>query len=450
MGDKKEVVVLGAGPAGLAAAKEISKNKSSRVQVTVMDMGREAEKRYCPERDDKKCIGCNPCNKLYGAGGAGLMSDGKCLFHTKIGNNLEEIMEMPENRRLVGEVEKFFSEYGINELRGKSQEIEDLERRALNNEIDFIYPRQTHIGSDRLPKFIAQVQADLEKAGVKFEYGRKLNSLDEIKYDFVILAPGRVGIGTGWMETVLKKEELEYTFRPVDVGVRIEVPHQIADQITNVTRDLKFYIRTKCNDDAVRTFCTCPSGHVVRERYGNFNIVNGEASESVEKHSGNTNFAILVTIPLTEPLANPNIAAKLVAESFYEYSGGKIMAQRFGDTQKRPAGRSKEYNRGNYVLQPTLKDVTWGDIRLPMGGRYWEDIEEMIIRLNSVMPGVASGQTILYAPEIKFHGLRIKTDEYLHAGKGIYVAGDGSGMSRGIVGAMASGIRAAEGILRHL
>ena len=378
------------------------------------------------------------------------MSDGKLLFHHTIGNNLNEIVGEKENKGLIEEVRLFFSEYSLNEVQEKTREVEDLERRALNNEIDFIYPKQTHIGSDKLPKLIANVQENLEKAGVKFEYNKQVKSLADINYDYVLLAPGRAGIGTGWMESILKKNRLSYTFRPVDIGVRVEVPHQIADPITNVTRDMKFYIRTKCNDDATRTFCTCPRGHVVRERYMNFNNVNGEASESIEKQSGNTNFAILVTIPLTEPLANPNIAAKLAAESFYEHGGGKLMAQRFGDTQKRPAGRSKECKKGDYVLQPTLTDVTWGDIRIPMGARYWEDIEEMIIRLNSVMPGVASGQTILYAPEIKFHGLKIKTDKYLHAGKNIYVAGDGSGLSRGIVGAMASGMLAAEGILKNL
>jgi uncharacterized FAD-dependent dehydrogenase len=140
----------------------------------------------------------------------------------------------------------------------------------------------------------------------------------------------------------------------------------------------------------------------------------------------------------------------LTAEAFHEYCNGKIMAQRFGDFLKKPAGRSHASKQGNYLLQPTLTDVIWGDIRLPLGGRYCEDIFEMIQRLNSIIPGVSSGQTILYGPEIKFHGVKIQTNEYLHAGKNIYVAGDGAGLSRGIVGAMASGILAAEGISRAI
>ena len=214
---------------------------------------------------------------------------------------------------------------------------------------------------------------------------------------------------------------------------------------------MKFYLRTGCQDDAVRTFCTCPRGQVVRENYENFPIVNGEAKNEGEKGTGNTNFAILVTIPLTKPLANPNDVARWVASGFNKFGDGKPMAQRLEDLKKRPAGRSWEHKQSRYILQPTLTDITWGDIKLPLGARYFDNIIEMIERRgghNSVLPGLASGKTILYGPEIKFHGLKIKTDEYLHAGKNIYVAGDGAGLSRGIVGAAASGLLAAEGILR--
>jgi len=145
----KKVIIIGAGPAGLAVAKKISKDK--RAEVTIVDMGKEAEKRYCPERENKECLSCIPCNKLYGGGGAGLMSDGKLLFHPGIGNNLEEVLEISKNLGLIEDVRTFFSEYGISQVREKSKEVEELERKALNNEIDFIYPNPTHIGSDRLP-----------------------------------------------------------------------------------------------------------------------------------------------------------------------------------------------------------------------------------------------------------------------------------------------------------
>jgi len=443
---KPKVSIIGAGSAGLLAAKKLAE----KAEITIYDLGKSVKDRICPERKTGTCANCSLCSKTHGAGGAGLMSDGKLLFDTRVGNNLGEIIGSQKNQRLVEEMINFFESYGINQVTKKTKEVEELEIKALQNEIDFIYPKQTHIGSDKLPDFIKKVQKNLESKGVKFEYGKKINHLDELKYDFLVLAPGRVGVATGWMENILKENNLEYSYRAVDIGVRVEVPHQIADPITNISRDMKFYIRTKCNDDIVRTFCTCPKGYVGREKYDGFNIVNGEASEGIDNHSGNTNFAILVTLPLTAPLANPNKAARLVAEAFHEYGGGKIMAQRLGDIKKRPAGRSKESKQNNYVLHPTLNDVTWGDLRLPLTGRYCEDILEMIDRLNSIMPGIASSQTILYGPEIKFHGLKIKTDEYLHAGKNIYVAGDGAGVSRGIVGAACSGLLTAEGILKKI
>lgn len=448
----KKVVIIGAGPAGLIAAYKLG----GKADVIVYDIGKPADQRRCPQRETGKCASCSLCGKTHGAGGAGLMSDGKLLLHPTVGNNLDEIIGRERNLALISEVGEFFSLYGINEVQEKTREVEELERRALQNEIDFVYPKQTHIGSDKLPGLIKKVQADLESRGVKFRYGIGIKSLNDMHYDFIILAPGRVGVGTSWMEDRLKDNSLEYTFRPVDIGVRVEVPHQIADPITDITRDMKFYIRTKCHDDAVRTFCTCPKGYVGRENYKfsraegdvEFGIVNGEASQGQEKHSGNTNFAVLVTIPLTEPLADPNKVARGVAESFNDLGAGKLIAQRFGDLEK--GSRSKPKNQDRYILQPTLRDVTWGDISLALQGRYVDDVKEMVHRLNSVMPGVSSSQTILYGPEIKFHGLRIKTDEYLYAGRNIYVAGDGSGISRGIVGAMASGILAAEGILKKL
>lgn len=438
----KKVVIVGAGPAGLFAADYLS----DKADVTVIDKGKSIGERVCYEKDNGKCIGCKPCNKTHGVIGAGLMSDVKLLFNRRVGNNLDEIISQQENEELITDVQNYFSQFGINEVQGKTQKVEELERKALQNEIDFIYPRQTHVGTDKIKPVAKQMIRELELLGVNFELEREVKDLTELDYDFVLLAPGRVGGGSGWLEKVLKQNNIEYSYRPVDIGVRVEVPHQIADPITDITWDMKFYIRTKSYDDPVRTFCTCPKGFVGREKYEEFNVVNGEASK--EKKSGNTNFAILTTIPLTKPMSNSNEYAKQVAQTFYYIGGNKIVLQRFGDLEK--GCRSREENQKRYVLQPTLTDVTWGDISLGMPGRQLQDIKEAIHRFDKVIPGLASSQTLLYAPEIKFHGLNIQTDKYLHAKDNIYVAGDGAGLSRGIVGAAASGFLAAKGIERNL
>jgi len=439
---KKKVAIIGAGPAGLLAAH----NLADYAEVRVYDQGKPANKRNCYEKKDGKCVGCSPCDKTHGAGGAGLMSDGKLLFDPLVGNNLDEVVGRERNKELIDNVERFFSDYDVTKVERKTDKVEELERKALQNEIDFVYPKQTHVGSDKLPALINKIQKDLESKGVKFFYKTEIKDLKDLEYDFVLLAPGRVGGGNGWLEGILKKNSVDYTYRPIDVGVRVEVPHQIADPVTEISWDMKFYIRTKCHDDAVRTFCTCPKGFVGREKYEEFNIVNGEASK--DKKSGNTNFSILSTIPLTKPLSNSNEYARLIAQTFDRIGNSKPILQRYGDLKK--GSRSKEANQERYLLQPTLNDVTLGDISMAMPGRHLDNIKEAIERFDKVLPGLKSDQTLLYAPEIKFHGLKIKTDEYLHAKNGIYVAGDGAGLSRGIVGAAVSGVLAAEGIKKQL
>lgn len=374
------------------------------------------------------------------------MSDGKLLFDTRIGNNLREILSEEENQRLTNDVENIFENFGILETVMNSKKAEELERKSLQYGIEFIYPKQSHIGTDHLIPLIKNFQKYLEGRGVEFICNKEISNLNEIESDFFILASGRVSGGNGWLEKILKIKEINYSYRPVDIGVRVETPSKITDHITDISRDMKFYIKTKKYQDKVRTFCTCPNGFVGQEIHNDFKIVNGHSESG--KSTNNTNFALLSTVKLTEPLTNSNQFARNIGLTFYDLSGGKTLAQRLGDLIR--YRRSKETKQKEYNFQSTLKDVTWGDLSLAMPARYVADILEGIRRLNKIIPGLASDATIIHAPEIKFHGLSIPTDEYLKAEQGIYVAGDGSGFTRGIVGAAASGLRAAEGILREI
>lgn len=430
---KKRITIIGAGPAGLFAAYKLATDSFKDIRIEVVDSGGTIEERVLSK------------DVLHGIGGAGLMSDGKLIFDTRVGNNLGEILPFCENQRLTNDVEKIFEKFEIIKTDPDIKKIKELEKKALQHGIDFIYPKQSHIGTDRLIPFIKDFQNYLIKKGVNFSCNNEVEHLPP-KTDFFIVAPGRVSGETGWMERILQETNIPYSYRPIDIGVRIEAPSEIMEEVTDITRDMKFYLKTEKYQDKVRTFCTCPNGFVGQEDHYGFKTVNGHSESG--KSTNNTNFALLVTIPLTKPMTNSNEFARDISLLFDGLSGEKTLAQRFGDLMRYK--RSWESQQERYDLQPTLKDVTWGDLALAMPARYLTDIIEGIQRLDKMIPGLGSDSTILHAPEIKFHGLHISTDEYLKANYRIYVAGDGSGFSRGIVGAAASGLRAAEGILKEL
>lgn len=430
----KSVSIIGAGPAGLFAAYKLAVEAKDKIKVTVIDEGGTIDQRIQHK------------DVLRGIGGGGLMSDGKLNFDIRIGNNLGEILTREENQRLTLEVEDIFKTFGVVESGLDSVEARVLERKALQYGIEFVYSKSGHIGTDKLIPLMRNFQNFLEGKGVEFICNNGVKSLDEIDSEQFILAPGRVGGSSRWMEDILSVNKIPYSYRPVDIGVRIEVPSIITDPITDISRDMKCYIRTGPYQDRVRTFCTCPNGFVGQEEHNGFKTVNGHSESG--KSTNNTNFALLVTVELTEPLTNSNQFARNISSAFYDLSGGKTLVQRWGDLIR--YRRSKEYKQKEYNFQPTLTDLVWGDLALAMPARCVSNIIEGINRLDNIIPGLASDATILHAPEIKFHGLRIPTNEYLGVKNSIYVAGDGSGYSRGIVGAAASGLRAAEGILRDV
>ncbi|MBN2406556.1 MAG: FAD-dependent oxidoreductase [Elusimicrobia bacterium] len=437
MRSKKKVAIVGAGPAGFFAAHKLA----GHCDVRVLDRGRDIEKRVCQVGTRGRCTKCDPCNIIYGGGGAGLFSDGKLIFDTNIGSTLSEVIDARENGELVDEVEAVFSSYGVKSVKTDDGAVGLLKKKSMQYGITFVSPRQTHIGSDKLAGLMIRMRDDLKKKGVEFEFGRDVAGLDELDADAVILAPGRGG--AAWLEGILRENGIPYSYRPVDIGVRVEVPKEITDDVVSISRDMKFYIMTDRYNDSVRTFCTCPEGFVDIEAHDEFVLVNGHSDS--EKKSGNTNFAVLVTIPLTRPLVNTNTYANLIARLFNGLGGEKPILQRLGDLRK--GRRSREGNQDKFIFSPTLRDVTYGDITLSMPKRYLDNIVEALEKLDNIMPGLAGDSTILYAPEIKFHGLKIRTDRYLCSSGKIYSAGDGAGVSRGIIGAAASGLLAAKGIL---
>ena len=446
------MLIIGAGPAGLFAAHELSKN--SKLSVTVLDWGREIEKRTCPAFEDGKCIGCKPCHIMCGLGGAGGMSSGILNLRYDIGGDLSELTKsVSKAEKLVKEVDDIFVEHGApKEVYGEeSEEVEALTRRAAAAGVRFIPILQRHIGSEYLPDIINSIRNKLEKQGVKFMLNSKVEQIGKgevtvkgkrIHTKCILAAPGRVG--ADWFAEQARNLGVNLTHGPIDVGVRVEVPAVVYEPVVKVNRDPKFHIRTKTFDDFVRTFCTNAMGWVMEERYDDHVGVNGQSLRA--KKSQNTNFALLVHIGLTLPVTDTTAYGQSLAYLATTIGGGRPLLQRLGDLR---GGRRSTWERvGRGHVKPTLRSVTPGDISMAMPGRIVTDIIEGLECLDKVSPGVAEDSTLLYAPEVKLYAMQIHVDENMETNvPNLFVAGDGAGLSRGIVAAAATGLLAARGII---
>ncbi|MFN3528203.1 MAG: NAD(P)/FAD-dependent oxidoreductase, partial [Candidatus Altarchaeaceae archaeon] len=267
-----------------------------------------------------------------------------------------------------------------------------------------------------------------------------------------LLCPGRIGVR--WMGKIIKNHKIEARYSAIDIGVRVEVPSIIMDDIIKISRDPKFLIWTTEYGDLVRTFCTNHQGFVVKENYGNFIGVNGHSL--LNEKTENTNFAFLVRVNLTEPLENTTLYGEAIAQIATVLGGGKPLIQRLGDLRR---GRRSTFERlKRSLISPTLTDVTPSSLAMALPHRILTDILEGLEKLNEIIPGVASNSTLLYAPEIKFYAMRILTGKELGERnllmetniKNLFVAGDGAGLSRGIVNAAATGILSGESIVKRL
>ncbi|MBU2617377.1 MAG: NAD(P)/FAD-dependent oxidoreductase [Euryarchaeota archaeon] len=428
----KKVIIVGAGPAGLFAALELM----DKADVLVIEKGKNIDERS---------------NEIQGVGGAGGISDGKLNLHPKIGGDLTEFVSEGKAYELIDRVDEIFVKHGAPEEEQPS--AEELLRRAAASGIEFLPIKQRHIGSDKLPALINSIKRELEKGGVKFllqtivedvlvsdeEVEGVLIEKEKIRSNYVILAPGRAG--SPWLSSVMKKHGIPLKHMPIDVGVRVEVPSMIYEDVIEINWDPKFRMRVPTHDDFVRTFCTSPYGFVVRDSYGDAIGVNGHSMR--HKRSNNTNFAFLVRIDLTEPVEDTTAYGYSIAQLATTIGGGNPLLQRLGDLRR---GRRSTWDRieRSYVA-PTLRDVTPGDISMALPYRIVMDIIEGLNMLDHVIPGVASDSTLLYAPEIKFSAMRIITkDGFETPIKGLYTVGDGAGVSRGMVCAAATGLIAAE------
>jgi hypothetical protein len=448
----QDVVIIGAGPAGLFAGRELA--EKSNLKVLIIEMGREVSQRKCPMEKTDVCVGCEPCNVMSGVGGAGGMSDGTLNIRPDIGGNLYEFLSESEARELVAYVDRIYVEHGAPTKLYKAtvEEEERLSRKAASAGIEFVQIPQRHIGSDHTPEVIASIEKDLKKRGVKFLLNTRVVNINkgsvelengkEIKTKYIIAAPGRSG--ASWIVGQAKKLGLKIRHGPIDVGVRVEVPGIVMDPVCKINRDPKFHIITKTYDDFVRTFCVNHRGFVVKEVYKGYVGVNGHSLR--DKESDNTNFAFLTKIELTEPVENTTDYGESIAKTATTLGGGKPLIQRLGDLRRGRRSTWKRIKSG--LVRPTLLGVTPGDIAMVMPHRIVTNILEGLERLDKVIPGVASDSSLLYAPEIKFYAMQVEVGRSMETSvPNLFVAGDGVGVSRGIIIASATGVMAARGVL---
>lgn len=459
---KYDVIIIGAGPGGMFAAYKLA----GKLKVAIFEMGRSISKRKCPsDLSESYCTKCKPCNITYGVGGAGGLSDGKLNYVNPnypssftVGGDFEFINEKYLMEKME-EVDNIFLKHGApDELYGVDEDkIDYLLKKANAAGIEFVPLKQRHVGSDELPKVIKSIVKYLKKNGVEIftrktvvdinPKEKKIKTKDgkEYEYEYLIIGVGRGG--SKWLEKWANEYNLAVSedSKAIDVGVRVEVPASIMDEITSIIYDPKLRIVTKKHDDYLRTFCTCPKGWVIREDYGDFCLVNGH-SKAKEK-TNNTNFALLGHYKFTEPFEQPNEWGRDLARITTKLGGGNPIIQRLKDLR---LGRRSTQARikHNILVQPTLKTAIPGDISLAYPGRVIDDIMDALESLNKVIPGVADDSTLLYAPEIKFYSLKLKVNEKMQTNiPYVYAIGDGAGISRGIVGAAVTGLIAAESIL---
>ncbi|MCC6046166.1 MAG: NAD(P)/FAD-dependent oxidoreductase [Ignisphaera sp.] len=460
-----DVVVIGGGVAGLFASYEIATHGMNKLRVAIVEMGSGNPFRSCPMLNlkrlarDRECALCKPCNVMAGIGGAITFSSGTMNLRPDVGGDLDKLLgSWEEAEKLVHYVDSILVKFGApnNIYSIDSEQASELERLAAKAGAKFVPTPQRLIGSENMPKVIANLVSYLRERGVDvYDHTDAIDITHEgglIRVEtpklklvgkYVIIAPGRVG--AEWFSQLAKKRGIDVEPGPLDIGVRVEVPAYVTEPITKLVRDPKIIMYTKSYDDKARTFCTNPNGLVVEERYPDDSVgVNGESFTTIK--TKNTNFALLITVRLTDPFEDTIAYGKSIARLATKLGGGKPIVQRFGDLE---AGRRSTWARiERSVVDPTLKTVTPGDIAMAYPYRVVVNIIEALKRLDVIMPGVASPQTLLYAPEIKFYSIKARVSRELETTvKNVFVAGDGAGLSRGMNVAAATGIIAARSIL---
>lgn len=454
---KYDVIIVGAGPAGIFSALELA--EKTKLNVLMLDRGQDINQRKCPASRGYECVNCDPCSVLSGWGGAGAYSDGKLTLSTEVGGWLDQYMSSKELQELLDCADGIYLKYGATEhVYGEDEEkIEDIERKASLAGLKLIRQRIRHMGTERCAETLRKMRHELD-GKVEFKPRTDVKGLvvknnivegietangETHSAKYVIAAPGRSG--AEWLQTESQVLGLKTLNNPVDVGVRVEVLASVMEELTEVLYEPKLIYYSKSFDDQVRTFCVAPHGEVITESYDGVLTVNGQSY--AERKTENTNFAILVSTSFTEPFKEPIAYGKYVAR-LGNLLSGSVMVQRLGDLES--GRRSTPERIARSVVTPTLKNATPGDLSFVLPYRYLADIREMLQALDKLAPGLHSRDTLLYGIEVKFYSSRLQLSNTLETKiHNLFTIGDGAGVTRGLIQASASGMIASREIIRR-
>ena len=451
-----DVIIVGAGPAGIFAAMTIIE-KQPKWKVLILERGNDIEARICPMLAQHiPCMQCARCAITSGWGGAGAYSDGKLTLTTDYGGWLGEYIGNDALEHYIEAVDAVYVAYGgTTKVFGVDQEkIRAIHRLAATAELKFLPARIRHLGTEVNLEILKRMRQDVgEKVEVRTNVtvqslivnngkaqGVELDDGSRLACRYLLCVPGREG--HEWFDEEAKRLGLNRKNNPVDIGVRVELPAVVTEQLTDVIYESKFIYYSPSFDDQVRTFCMNPYGEVVTENTRGLITVNGHSY--AEKRTENTNFALLVSKSFTEPFKQPISYGKSIA-SLANMLGDGVLLQRLGDLLDGRRSTVERIKRG--MVRPTLEEATPGDLSLVLPYRHLKSIIEMLQALDRVAPGVASRHTLLYGVEAKFYSSRLQVSAELETAiPNLFAAGDGAGVTRGLVQASASGVVAAEAI----
>lgn len=452
-----DVIIIGAGPAGIFTALELIKKQSEK-KILLIEKGKPVDRRHCPKAEVGYCVQCKPnCAITTGFSGAGAFSDGKLSLSREVGGDFPSLVGEDFAQELIDYTDKIYLEFGADtKVEGiyEGDEIKLIRKRAIKAGLKLVDCPIRHLGTEKAQQLYLNIQDYLLDHGVEilFEsecenillengrccgvYVKERSTQRTITGEHIVIATGRRG--ADWLEKVCAENGIAHQPGTVDIGVRVECRNEIMELINKVLYEGKLIGYPKPWKNKVRTFCQNPGGFVAQENYDNYlAVVNGHSYKDLK--SSNTNLAILVSHNFTEPFNQPIAYAQKVGELTNMLGAGHILVQRYGDILDGKRTWAKELSQSN--IQPTLKDAVAGDITAAMPYRAMTNIIEFIKMLDEVVPGFASDETLLYSPELKFYSNKVKMDQNLNTNiKGLHCLGDSSGWTRGLMMASAMGV----------